>query len=244
MSNNNTQRKNIKLYARSICHAMECDFTVHKRFSDINWINHEIVHAEPRALFPWSDKKSVREFFDAANLNNIANAYDYVCANRDTEINWRAMCDIHYIICKNTFIPGGQFRTSAKILDISINGIQYHAPNYLTVPFEMHENIENRIQRIGADPLDTAIKTHAEMILLQPFEDFNKRTARMVMNWILIQNNFTPIIFNNKSDKIAYRNAIGAYAAGATKVYDEFMLNVMERTQKSLLRVIKKSHRR
>ena len=99
MSNNNTQRKNIKLYARSICHAMECDFTVHKRFSDINWINHEIVHAEPRALFPWSDKKSVREFFDAANLNNIANAYDYVCANRDTEINWRAMCDIHYIIC-------------------------------------------------------------------------------------------------------------------------------------------------
>ncbi len=244
MSNNNTQRKNIKLYARSICHAMECDFTVHKRFSDINWINHEIVYAEPRALFPWSDKKSVREFFDAANLNNIAKAYDYVCDNRDAEINWRAMCDIHYIICKNTFVPGGQFRTSAKILDISINGIQYHAPNYLTVPFEMHENIENRIQRIGADPLDIAIKTHAEMILLQPFEDFNKRTARMVMNWILIQNDFTPIIFNDKSDKIAYRNAIGAYAAGATKVYDEFMLNVMERTQKSLLRVIKKSHRR
>ena len=107
----------------------------------------------------------------------------------------------------------------------------------------MCENIENRIKRMGADALDTALKTHAEMVLLQPFEDFNKRTARMIMNWILMQNNLTPIIFNNKSDKIAYRNAIGAYAAGYTKIYDEFMLAAMERTQKSLLRVLKKSCR-
>lgn len=244
MSNKKVQRRNIKFYQDQICQCMESAFAVDKRFVDINWINHEIVYSEPKALFPWTDKSQIRKFFDTANIRNVDDAYRHISANCEQTIDWHAICDIHYMICKNTWIPGGQFRTSSKILDITVDGIQYHAPNYLSVPFQMHENIENRIQKLNGDPLDVAIKTHAEMILLQPFEDFNKRTARMIMNWILLQNNFTPIIFNKQSDKIAYRNAIGAYLNGKIKIYDEFMLGVMERTQLSIIRVLNKSHKK
>lgn len=240
MSKDNNQRTNIMIRTKSIRDAMG-KFTVQKKISDIGWIYHQIVYVEPMTLFPWTEKSYVHEFFDTENLGNLAKAYRKTCV--DKEINWHTICDVHYIICENTIVPGGQFRMSPKILDISVNGMQYHAPNYLKIPFEMQTNIENRINTCQ-DAIDTALKTHAEMILLQPFEDFNKRTARIIMNWILINNGYTPIIFNNKTDKNAYRAAIVNYASGKKKEYNSFMLNCMERTQFSLIKVLNQSIRK
>ena len=52
--------------------------------------------------------------------------------------------------------------------------------------------------------------------MLQPFDDFNKRTARLIMNWLLIQGGYRPIVFNQRTDKQKYKDAIAAKAAGDT----------------------------
>jgi fido (protein-threonine AMPylation protein) len=43
--------------------------------------------------------------------------------------------------------------------------------------------------------IQLALKTHADLIGLQPFEDGNKRTSRAFMNWLLIKFGLRPIAF-------------------------------------------------
>ena len=43
--------------------------------------------------------------------------------------------------------------------------------------------------------IQLALKTHADLIGLQPFEDGNKRTSRAFMNWLLIRFGLRPIAF-------------------------------------------------
>ncbi|MDR0967860.1 MAG: hypothetical protein LBL75_03485 [Rickettsiales bacterium] len=71
---------------------------------------------------------------------------------------------------------------------------------------------------------------------MQPFNDYNKRTARMVMNWILFQNGLTPIIFHYKKDRTKYLNAIRNY--DKKNVYEKFMLSIMLRTQQEILNTL------
>ena len=89
--------------------------------------------------------------------------------------------------------------------------------------------------------LDKIFELHYHLIELQPFEDFNKRTARGVMNLALVQHGYSPVVFNAKSDHLGYLDAYLARNEEHKTEYNEYMLKCMLRTQKQIIAVLHKS---
>lgn len=51
--------------------------------------------------------------------------------------------------------------------------------------------------------IQLAVKAHADLIGLQPFQDGNKRTSRAFMNWVLVRLGMRPIVFETTQQEYA-----------------------------------------
>lgn len=212
-----------------------------KRLNNINWLRHEISYTEPRTLF-YIPLKEQSFYLDFNCMNNLGRAYDYIISNRNKNKRIEAsdICKLHSFLCQNTYIDGGNFRTTSKILEITINGERMHAPDSYDIPYALNM-IAHNMNDATKDVLHRAFDAHYEIIALQPFDDFNKRTARLVMNWILVQNGYRPIVFNRPNDKQRYKAAIAQYACGDKKAYYAYMSQCMVRTQQDIIKLLTKS---
>ena len=210
-----------------------------KRLNNVNWLRHEISYTEPRTLF-YVPNKNQQPYLDYNSMKNIGDAYDYIIHNPKSPIDATEVCRIHSMMCAGTKIHGGVFRSTPKVIEITVNGQRMHAPEYHEIPSRLNEIIFNLNNTFDSAPI-RAFKVHYELIMLQPFDDFNKRMARMVMNWVLIQGGYRPIVFNHPSDKQKYKDAITAYANGNYKAYMSYMKSCMLRTQKEIIQVLTKS---
>jgi len=83
-------------------------------------------------------------------------------------------------------------------------------------------------------PLELAFDFHLYYESIHPFIDANGRTGRMLMNKILIQNNYSPIIIY-KENKEAYFNAIAKAREGKKQKYFQFMIEQANKTYKQML---------
>lgn len=212
-----------------------------KRLNNINWLRHEISYSEPRTLFQVPLKEQ-NLYLDFNCMNNLGAAYDFIVNNKNLNkrIDVIDICKLHSVLCQNTYINGGNFRTTTKVLEITVNGKRMHAPDAYDIPYLINE-IVYKINNTSTDILHRAFDAHYELIALQPFDDFNKRTARLVMNWILVQNGYRPIVFNKPSDKQKYKEAIKTYAEGNKKEYYAYMSQCMLRTQQDIIKLLTKS---
>ncbi|MEA1963359.1 MAG: Fic family protein [Patescibacteria group bacterium] len=94
--------------------------------------------------------------------------------------------DIHWRVGKDTVVNPGRYRTGR----VKIGGTNYAPP-------KTNQEIENLISVFLADfnnlKIDIYLKAiiiHFTIALIQPFFDGNKRTARLLMNFVLLQNNY------------------------------------------------------
>ena len=210
-----------------------------KRLNNLNWLCHEIAYEEPKILFFMSAKEQ-KPYLDYTYMQNIDVAYNYTLHNPDTPIDAIEICKIHSMLCANTNIQGGMFRTSPKIVEITVNGMRMHAPDPSEIMSKLNM-IVYKLNNSSADVLTRAFSLHYDLIALQPFDDFNKRTARYCMNSFLIKHGYRPIVFNAPSDKFDYMQALRERARGNTKAYSHYMYMCMIRTQEKLIKLLKKS---
>ena len=210
-----------------------------KRLNNVRWIRRELEDTEPRALF-YIKGKDQPKFLDYSNMTNIGLAYDYIVEHLSNPIDATEICKLHSYLCNGTYISGGITRHTNKILEIIVNGQRYHAPDPSEIPFRLNEIVYN-MNNTDKDTLTRAFEAHYELIMLQPFDDFNKRTSRLVMNWVLMQGGYRPIMFNKPSEAVKYREAITAMANGDRKSYTQYMQQSLLRSQKLLLDQLKKS---
>lgn len=210
-------------------------FSSVKRTNNLNWLRRQIAFEEPQILCPVP-----KQDLDETSMSNIATTYDYIMANKSQEINIEDIRIIHAKLCSNTNIDGYNFRTTNCKLRMSIDGMTYNAPDYSVIDYELRQIIYN-MKHSKHDVLTRAYDAHYEMIMLQPFDDFNKRTARLIMNWVLLQNGYRPIAFNKRSDKAAYISALQSRACGDKRAYTEYMAKCQLRTQEGILKHLRES---
>lgn len=211
----------------------------HKRLNNVNWLRHELSYTEPRTLF-YVPTRDQEPYLDYNCMKNLGLAYDYIISNPNTTIDALEICRIHSILCADTFIHGGGYRQTGKVLEITVNGQRMHAPDAPEIPFQLNQ-ILFKLNNSNECAISRAFNIHYDLIALQPFDDFNKRTARLIMNWVLIQNGYRPIVFNHSTDKAKYREAITANANGDHKTYTRYMSACMLRTQNEIINLLKKS---
>ena len=215
----------------------ECfdNFSSTKRIRNLYWLRRQIAVEEPKVLCPYQAKD-----LDDTSMANISVAYDYIIQNVHKEITFEEVRNIHYILCKDTYIDGYNFRTANARIQFSVADVPYHAPDASMIEYNLRQIIYN-LNHSKRDIFTRAYDVHYELIMLQPFDDFNKRTARLIMNWMLLQNGYRPIAFNKREDKKAYIDAICNRANGDHRAYTDYMSKCQLRTQKSILKHLKDS---
>lgn len=104
----------------------------------------------------------------------------------DIDITENLIKDIHLLVGKDTVVRPGQCRDG----QVKISGTNY-------MPLKTNLEIENQIKNFIIDFNNfqesiyiKAIIIHFIVAFIQPFYDGNKRTARLLMNFILLQNNY------------------------------------------------------
>ena len=204
-----------------------------KRLNNFNWLRHEISYNEPKTLFVISTKKQ-KPYFDYSCTQGLGNAYDYILeqTKQKTVLGLSEICNIHYLICNERNI---------KINDTYIRPGVIKKTN---IPMEIESALENIIYeyRTADKPsIIRAFDVHYKMIALQPFDDYNKRTARMVMNWILLENGYRPIAFTRKSDKEQYQSTLTDMKNGEAKKYYRYMMGAMYSSQNKIINQLQTS---
>ncbi|MFQ6778221.1 MAG: Fic family protein [Alphaproteobacteria bacterium] len=211
-----------------------------KRLNNLNYLCQQISFEEPKTLIQAQYKDATNKL-DYTNMKNLSNAYNYILDNLDTQINYSQIFTLYGKIIEKTNLDDGalRLRRSNAILNIpNQDSIITYAPNPETIYDKLNNIVSELNNTKNTDTLTKAFNVHYQLILLQPFTDCNKRLARFVMNWYLMQNEFTPIVFNNKKDKLEYINSISAYIQGNSKTYTRYMEKSMLATQKQILNLL------
>ena len=191
-----------------------------RRLNNVNWLRNEISFTESVTLF-YMPRSQQKMHLDFTCISNIGKAYDYIVANMDAHIDIDEIHKIHRILRMG--MVGDQRMTGND---------RCHIPSEINhILYNLHNSRE--------DVLTRAITIHHELIELQPFDDFNKRTSRLIMNWILVKNGYTPIIFNKPKDKVNYPRQLIAVFGGDKKSYRDYMLHCMARTQSDIIKVLR-----
>ncbi len=142
--------------------------------------------------------KSLNEHLEAVNHQE---AIDYIraIASKEVSLDKRTLLDIHSLILHGIDRSNaGQYRQD----DVTISGTDFVPPMFLQVPqlmeefFQFYEDNKDTMH-----PVELASEMHERLVTIHPFIDGNGRTARLIMNLILIGHGYPMTILNSDNDK-------------------------------------------
>ncbi|MBR3458759.1 MAG: Fic family protein [Selenomonadaceae bacterium] len=170
--------------------------------------------------------KNLREIYEVINHDK---AFSYVRQLIDAGkmLDEEILKNIHEIIMEN-IIPGGAYRAHS----VRITGASFSPPDPYRLREEMKFFFMDLPQKRELHPIECAAWTHAEFVRIHPFADGNGRTARMIMNYELMNKGFLPIAIKT-SDRENYYTALDAYAAEG--LMDKFLALVFHCEKETLM---------
>lgn len=174
---------------------------------------------------------------EVIEVENSIKAFDFI--EKDFSFTIKDIKRLYYILSGNMLLENGlPYPRGFKTMPIIVG----NSPT--TAPENVKEELEsllrwNRENAKKLYPLQRAFDFHARYEAIHPFRDANGRTGRLIMNKILMQNNYPPIIVY-KENKEAYFNAIND-AREDKKKYHQFMLEQTEKTYDQMIATIRKN---
>lgn len=140
---------------------------------------------------------SIFDLMQVKNYGDGAKELLRLLENKQFRLDLKTACAIHQFVGKEDALEWGCVRN----MSVSIGGVEYCPPpahqleEIATTGFSY---LENEIK----DPRERAVATFLFMSRNQFFFDANKRTASLMMNGVLMQNGYWPImILNQDSEK-------------------------------------------
>lgn len=172
---------------------------------------------------------------------NHSAAIDFVenQVNHAGELDERTLKMIHYLILKNIDDENaGVYRS----INVRISGSQHTPPHFLQVSQEMNELFtwyEQEKERLH--PVKLAALFHFKFVYIHPFADGNGRTARLLMNLILMSHGFPPAIVKAEdSQRLHYYETLEtASVQNITEPFIELISKCVEESLLNYLSVIR-----
>lgn len=146
--------------------------------------------------------KTLREHFEAIN-HGEAIAYIEDLVKEQVPLSEKMVKDVHQLILKNIDAANaGGYRK----INVAIAGSRHQPPHFLKVQEEMDEFLRWYQTEGGKlHPVESAALTHFKLVYIHPFTDGNGRTARLLMNFILMSHGYPPAIVKaDANDRLAY----------------------------------------
>ena len=177
-----------------------------------------------------SSAKPINDYLEAINH---AKAFEFIrtSAQNNIKIDENYILQIHKIILSGIDNTNAGFYRSVRV---RISGSQTILPNPLKVP-DLMRDFSDWLVKKEDDMLIKAIEAHYRLVTIHPFVDGNGRTARLLLNSILLENGYMPIIIRT-IDRRRYLSALETYQTKEnSEPYYKFMLSAMNRSLKMMI---------
>jgi len=169
--------------------------------------------------------KSLREHLDVINQKDAILWIEEFIKKR-AKIRESDIIELHRLTLKGiSNYWAGKYKTSQnRILG---------SKSKTTPPYKVHTEMEKLIYEIENnkkfDIIELAAYAHHELVRIHPFVDGNGRTARLLMNLILMRNGYPPIVILNKERK-KYFDTLEKAHFGNFKDFFDFIARAVERS--------------
>jgi len=165
--------------------------------------------------------KSIKEHLEAINHEKAILFLDDLVKDNEPISEWNIK-NIHQLILKDIDNENaGRFRKE----NVTIKGATHIPPDYLKVPELMEKLILAYNTWSEYHPIIQAALLHGELVKIHPFVDGNGRTSRLLMNLVLMNNGYNPVIIKKES-RLKYYEALDK--AHTTGNYTDFVKLVVE----------------
>lgn len=107
-------------------------------------------------------------------------------AKPDIKITENLIKDMHWRAGKDCVVNAGHYRDGR----VKIGGTDYVPPKTQQEIRWLMENFVTDLKKFDGDVFMKSVIAHFATALIQPFYDANKRLSRLLMNFVLLQNNY------------------------------------------------------
>jgi Fic family protein len=175
--------------------------------------------------------KTLQEHLEAINHQEAIHFIEQLVVNLQT-FNKSVLLQLHQLILMGIDTKNaGVFRT----VEVRISGSKHLPPSPLLLNdlmdgyFEFYE-----LNKRTMHPVLLAAEMHERLVTIHPFIDGNGRTARLVMNLVLLQNGYTLVnIKGNLKNRLKYYQALEQVQLNHE--HTEFYKLILSSAEKSLL---------
>ncbi len=149
-------------------------------------------------------EKSIQDTVEVKNLG-IAFDFFYELALQNTPITENYIKQMHQLVVGNdVYVNAGNYRNVGVI----ITGSEHTPPEPFEVPFKMQDLMNWLNENLNQEnPIILAAVAHHEMAKIHPFTDGNGRTARLLLNLILMKQGY-PICSIKRTERPRYYEAL------------------------------------
>jgi len=167
--------------------------------------------------------KNLREIYETRNSRKVV---ELIMTNK-FKINEKDIIKMHQILIKDIDIQAGYKKFPNIIIGKKVK----------TTPPEKVQNEMNKLVKWYGDnksqihPIKIAGLFHGKFEQIHPFEDGNGRVGRFLINVILTNNKYPPLIIR-KSQRIAYLTALEKFDQKHADNLERFVLNRFKETYK------------
>jgi len=167
--------------------------------------------------------------------------HDLVAENRPIMISEALIRSFHQIVTEDIEKEwAGKYRNSL----VMIGGTNYKPPEAIDVPKMMAELVSwIRKNQNKLHPVELAALLHYQLVAIHPFFDGNGRTARLIMNVILMQTGY-PLAIILKNDRKRYYQFLAKADKGDLIPFVRFISQTVERSFDIYLNILTPKEKR
>lgn len=166
---------------------------------------------------------------DHLEIINHKEAIEYIedLVSKNVKLSEYDIKSVHYLILKEIdSTNAGKYRHE----NVFISGAKHVPPIYMNVPYEMQKMIEKYQSWKDLHPVVRACFLHGEFVKIHPFIDGNGRTARLLLNFELIQRGYPPVVIKTEN-RADYYDALDK--AHTTNDYTDFIKIIVDLVNES-----------
>ena len=172
--------------------------------------------------------KSLTEHLEAVNHAHALNWVKEQVKRKPSSLTEKDILHIHDIILKGIDdANAGHYRS----VPVRISSSAVVLPNPRKVPDLMQNFVEWLKQSSDLHPVELAAEAHYRLVTIHPFVDRNGRTARLLMNMILLMTGY-PAAIIRKRDRLAYIGSLEKAQLGGSK--DDYLKIIEKAVDRSL----------
>ena len=171
--------------------------------------------------------KSLREHLEATNHSRAIDAVNALIKKRPAQLTSQDILAIHGLILNGIDdVNAGRYRK----VPVRISGSPVVMPNPMKVPELMQEFQRRLTPKSSLHPVAFAGEAHYRLVTIHPFADGNGRTARLLMNLLMLMRGYPPAIIRTR-DRLAYIGALERAQLGGSKAdFDALVAKAAERS--------------